>query len=484
MATPKVTITTLDGGLGTVPNQGGKLVAVLGPASAGVFETPQGIARPKDVIAGFTSGPLVEWSTYFQSRYGRGAIPIRTHATGTAGSAGHLDVTGVAGTSVATIASSPTPPDDLDVVFQVVAGGTIGTDGITYQYSLDGGRTLSPVTALGTADTLTIPGTGTELDFAAGTLLAGDKLTFTTVAPAPSASELATGLTALQNSNLPWEFAFIASPITAALLDQLETSFAAMQAAGKYRAWIGSPRMPTPGETEAEYKTALDAIFASKATTIGSLYSGDAKTFSAVSGRIYRRPSGLSVAAFQASVSEEIDIADVDLGPVPGVSIVDNNGNPENHDEAVFPGLDDSRFGTLRSWDGRSGVYVTRPRVFSSAGSDFSIMPYRRVMNLYAETLLFYMTRRLAKPIRISKKTGFIVEVDALEIELGAQKSLEAVLMKKPKASAVTFTVSRSDDLLSTKTLTGDGGLIPLAYPEFILLSIGFKNPSLQLIKV
>jgi len=484
MTTPKVTITTTDGGLGTVPNQGGKLVAVLGPAVSGVYETPAGYGRPKDVIAAFTSGPLVEWATYFQARYGRGAIPIRTHATGTAGSAGSLVTTGVLGTSAVTIGGTPAPTDDLDVVFKVVTGGTIGTAGITYQTSLDGGRTFSPVTALGTATTLTISGTATELDFAAGTLLAGDKVTYTTHAPAPSAVELGAALTALGNSNLDWEFALIATPITAAIFDQLETSFAAMQAAGKYRAWIGNTAMPTPGQSEAAFKTAMDAIFTSKATTIGSVYAGDAKTFSAVSGRIYRRPVALSVGAMQASVSEEVDIADVDLGPVPGVSIVDDNGNPENHDEAVYPGLDDSRFGTLRTWNNRNGVYVTRPRVLSSAGSDFSIMPYRRVMNLYAETLLFYMTRRLAKPIRISKKTGFIIEVDALEIELGAQKSLEAVLMKKPKASGITFNVSRNDDLLGTKTLTGDGGLIPLAYPEFINLSIGFKNPSLQLIRV
>src|SRR6185295_10446011 len=159
MTTPKVTITTTDGGLGTVPNQGGKLVAVLGPAVSGVYETPAGYGRPKDVIAAFTSGPLVEWATYFQARYGRGAIPIRTHATGTAGSAGSLVTTGVLGTSAVTIGGTPAPTDDLDVVFKVVTGGTIGTAGITYQTSLDGGRTFSPVTALGTATTLTISGT-------------------------------------------------------------------------------------------------------------------------------------------------------------------------------------------------------------------------------------------------------------------------------------------------------------------------------------
>jgi hypothetical protein len=479
MSLPKVTLVTLDGRLGTRPNAGGKMLAVLGTSTAGTANVPTGLARPKDIVSQFQSGPLVEQSAYWQSRYGRAvaAIKVAAAAVGT----GSIDDTGVTGTSVATL-TPDAAADFYDGEIKVITGGTIGVSGITYQSSLDQGRTLSPTTGLGTANSITLGGAVVHL--AAGTLVTGDVIRFNVSPPAPTASELHDALTALKNSNLPWEFAAICTPITAAIFDQLETDFAAMQAAGKYRSWFGSARMPNVGESESAYKAALDAIFTSKSTTIGTVCAGDAKTSSAVNGLVFRRPAGLALGAMQASVSEEIDIADVDLGAVPGVSIVDNNGNPENHDEAIFPGLDDSRFATFRTWDGRNGVYVTRPRILCTAGSDFTIGPYRRVMNLYAETLLWYMTRRLAKPIRVSKKTGLIVEVDALEIELGAQKILESVLLKKPKASALSFTVARDDDLLGTKTLTGDGGLVPLAYPEFINLTIGFVNPSLQIIKV
>lgn len=483
MSLPRVVITRLDGQLGNVPSSSGAPLAILGPASAGVLNTPQGMARPKQITDAFTSGPMPEFATFFTARYGRTCIPVRT-ASSTAGTAGNLDVTGVTGSSVATIHASPTPQDDLDVVLLVVLGGTIATGPITLQYSTDGGRTMSPNVSLGTANHYIVPGTGTQIDFAAGTLITGDVIKFTTVAPTTNATDLHTALQALKNATLDFEGVLFAMPITAALFDQIETDFSDFETAGKFRVWWGNAAMPTPGESEADYKTAVDTVFSSKATTRGSIYAGDAVTSSAITGNLNRRPAVLSAASREASVSEEVNIMDLDLGPLPGVTITDANGNPQNHDESVNPGLDDSRYGTLRTWSNRNGVYVTRPRVLSSAGSDFTIMPYSRVMALFCETLLFYMQRRLGKPIRVSKKTGFITEADAVEIERGALKVLEAALTQKPKASGVSFTLSRTDDILGTKTLTGDGRVIPLGYAEFINLTLGFVNPALTIVQV
>jgi hypothetical protein len=188
-----------------------------------------------------------------------------------------------------------------------------------------------------------------------------------------------------------------------------------------------------------------------------------------------------STAAREAFVSQEIDIADVNLGTLEGVSIRDVNGNPDEHDESLNPGLDDLRFGTLRTWDGE-GVYVNRPRLFSPNGSDFQLMPHRRVMNLAMETLRSYFIRRLNRPVLVSSTTGFILESEALEIEAGVMAQLRAQLLAKPKASAVQFTLSRTDNLLSTRTLTGSARVIPLAYPEDVELDVGFYNPALQVL--
>jgi hypothetical protein len=102
------------------------------------------------------------------------------------------------------------------------------------------------------------------------------------------------------------------------------------------------------------------------------------------------------------------------------------------------------------------------------------------VLNLAHAALKVYFTRRLNQSILVNSSTGFILEEEALEIEAGARAVMRAVLLAKPKSSGIEFTLSRTDNLLSTKTLTGQARVIPLAYPEFINLDLGFKNPALQ----
>ncbi len=484
MTQPKVTITELDGALGVLPPSAGALFALAGVSSSGPVDTPATYARTKDVIAAFGAGPLVEAACHFIERYGRPVVLVRT-GNSVAGVPGTLVTTDWTGTSIATLDATGLPNDDYEGYLVVVTGGTIGTAGITFQWSLDGGRTLSPVTALGTAITFAFPGAGgVNLDFAAGTVVAGDTLSFRTTAPNWNATELGTALEALKNTAALWELCHIVGPVDATAFDAIELKFAAMLAAGKYRAWVGNARMPNVGETEAQYLSALSGIFASKAAVYGALCAGAEKLTSSVSGRKYRRPVSFAYAAREASVSEEVNTADINLGPLAGVSIRDANGNADEHDESLNPGLDDARFVTLRTWDGLGGVYVNRPRLFSAAGSDFELLPHRRVMNLAHAALRSFFLRRVNKPVRVDATTGFILEADALEIEAGARAAMRSALLAKPKASGIQFALSRTDNLLSTKTFTGTGRVIPLAYPEFIDLEVGFLNPALQVVAV
>jgi hypothetical protein len=484
MSTPDVLITQLDGALGILPPSAGKMLALCGCSSSGTVATPAAYARISDVQAAFGSGPMVEAAAYAIERYGKPVILCRATSS-TAGTQGTIDVTGVVGTSVVSNGGSPAADDDYEVKVVITTGGTRGTAGIVYKYSLDGGRTYSQLTALGTDLTITIPNSGgVNFALAAGTLLAGDTWGERTTAPAPDATALGVGLDALRASNLSWEFVYIATPITAALLSTIDAKLSSMSSIGRYRWALGNTRVPNIGESESSYKTALDTIFSSLSQKSTSLWAGGTKTLSSISYRQYKRPLALSIAALQANVSEEINIAAIDEGPLPGVSIRDANGNPDEHDESINPGLDDSRFGTARTWNGVEGVYPTWPRIFAPTGSDFQIIPYRRVMNLFCETVRDYMLHRVAKPIRVDKVTGFILEADALEIESGVLARLRTVLLQKPKASDVQFVLSRTDNLLSTMTLTGDGRLVPLAYPKFISITLGFNNPALRAVTV
>lgn len=488
MTQPAVNIAELDGALGVLPPSEGALFALLGVSTTGTQNAPATFARIKDLVSTFGSGPLVEAAAHAIERYGRPVVVVRTGQT-VAGSATAVVVSGVTGTSVISRDVAVVPIDDYEFRFKVITGGTIGTAGITFQWSLDDGRTWSPVTALGIANTFTVPADtnpvgsaapGIKINFAAGTLVANDFVTFRTSAPQWNSSEIGVALDALAASIITWELAMVVGPLDATTFDTVDLKFAGMLAAGKYHAWLANTRVPTIGEAESAYKTALDTIFSVKASIFGQLCAGACKLTSSVSGRKYKRPIVIPVASREASESHEINTADINLGTFVGVTIRDANGNADEHDESLNPGLDDSRFTVLRTWDGIAGVYVNRPRIFSAAGSDFQLLAHRRVINLAHAALRAYFVRRLNKPVRVNKVTGFILESEAQEIEAGARAALAAVLLAKPKASAISFALSRTDNLLSTKTMTGQARVTPLAYPETINLDLGFMNPALQ----
>jgi hypothetical protein len=478
MTQPSVIITELDGALGVLPPSAGRLHAIVGPTSMGTPNVPATFVRIQDIQANFGDGGAIESAAHYMGLYGRPVLFVKSDASALA-VVEPIDVDGVTGTSV--ITQSGTPVDDYEIVFKVKTGGTIATSGIKYIYSLDAGRTFSAEQSLGTASTAAIGTTGMTLHFAAGTLIAGDVALLNVLAPSSNAADLTPALAALKATQVLWELCQIVPAIDPDILDAVDLAFAGMASAGKYRGWVGNTRVPNVGETESAYFASLETAFASKASKYGSLYSGACKLTSSISGRKFRRPVSFSTAAREAFVSQEIDIADVNLGTLEGVSIRDVNGNPDEHDESLNPGLDDLRFGTLRTWDGE-GVYVNRPRLFSPNGSDFQLMPHRRVMNLAMETLRSYFIRRLNRPVLVSSTTGFILESEALEIEAGVMAQLRAQLLAKPKASAVQFTLSRTDNLLSTRTLTGSARVIPLAYPEDVELDVGFYNPALQVL--
>lgn len=488
MTVPSVNLTELDGALGVLPPESGLPLVVFGPADDGPYDTPVAFGRDRDVISNYVGGPAVEALCYWMANYQRPGIICRTHAT-TAGSYGTLNDDGVTGTSVVTLDTDTHPNDDYEAKLVVVTGGTIGTAGITVRSSLDGGRNgladTDPVTALGTSTSFIFPNSGgVAVDFAAGTLVAGDYLTFRCTAPQSTAADLATAMEGLRVSAYTWDVAYAASIVDASLFPAIETGFSGMRAVNKRRMWVGNTRIRTESETRAAYQTALQGIFGSLSTVHGSLYAGDAKVYSGVTGRRYRRGAAFAAAAREAWLEEHQNAAMIDWGPLPGVQLPDSVGNPDCHDEFLYPGLDDLRFAVLRTWASRSGAFINDPRIFCSAGSDFQITPYRKVMNLFESTLTEYLEHRLQQPIRVGEKTGYIFEPDAKEIEAGAYAQIDAVLGSGPRISARGFRVSRTDNLLATRLMHCDGSVVPLAYPRTIALTTSFVNPARNVVPV
>lgn len=479
MTQPGVRLTKIDGAMGVLPPTAGRMPAYVGACSSGPLNVPATFSRVKDIVGTFGSGPLVESAAAFIDRWSRPVTLVRTDSgDGALGTLTHQKT----GTSVVTADGEPL--DDYDLVLWFTIGGTVGTPGIQYRLSWDGGVNFERAQQLGSATTITAGGVVFHL--AAGTVVAGDTHSISATAPQWDDTDLSDALGALGQSRIAWELLNVVGPMSPSTFDLVDAKITAMEEAGKPRGWIGHVRMPTIGETHAAYQTALTSPWAGKATLTGSLCAGDGQFVSGVNGRSYRRPLMFPYAALTAGLSEEANAADVNIGQLKNFSITDTNGTPTAHDESLFPGLDDLRFVTARTWgDDIQGVYVNRARIFAPTGSDFQIMPRVRVMALARIALNAYFTRRLNKPILVSESTGFILETEALEIEAGARAAMVAkVISGTRKASAVQFKLSRTDPVLSELTLTGDARVVGLAYPEQVNLTLGYYNPALQIQKV
>jgi len=481
MTLPNVNLTQIDGALGIIPPSSGDTGAVYGPADSGPLNSPVALVSRDDVIAAFGAGPLVELACYLIAKTGKAVVCVRSDTT-TDGTPGVIDVTGVTGTSVPSFDLAAEANDEYEVHVEIVTGGIIGVAGITYKWSLDGGRTQSAETALGVADTLTIPGSGgVVIDFAAGTLLAGDVIISRTTPPLEDGDDCAAAQAALQASHHHWDAVFPANVVTAAKFAQLDTWMGTLWTKKKPRKFLACARGPAVGESNAVWQAAIAAEFAASSSLFGGLAGGYARTLSAVSSYQLRRPASWVAAAWALKLKNprRDDMAAPVLGPLPSdVRIVDANNNPDEHNEETTPGLDAVRFLTLRTFEGLVGAFITRPRIFAPSGSDFVWWQYRSVINAIAAVVQVELTKRLRSPVRVHRKTGYILEQDAVEIENGVNAAVDALVSPGPDVSGHRFTVSRTDQLLATSTLTCAERVIPLAYPDQLDVTIGFVNPA------
>jgi hypothetical protein len=468
MSQPGINQTETDGALGVLPEGSGAAFAMVGVSTLGTVNQPAAYGKESDVIAAFGAGPLVEAACYYIANYRRPVLLARSGQSTVGAYVGTVTITG-AGTSVITRTAVTEPKDDYEVLIVFDVGGTRGADGIKYRWSLDGGRTMSAQQALGVAVLINL-GNGISYDIGAGTILAGQRISDLTTAPCPNATELGDAIDAVKGSKIAWELMLITCPLDATLFDVPATKIA-----DKRHAWIGNTRMPAVAESESTYLTSLATAFAAKSTTYGELCAGVCDLTSGVNSRKYRRPVAFALGALEAASAEETNIADPNLPTLPGVSITDALGNPKHHDESRNPGLDDARFSVLRTWDDFEGVFPNRPRLFCTAGSDFYIMPMRRLLNIIHRTARRVMVRRLNQPVEVDKKTGFVKEQELLDMEGLCEAAFSAALTGK-KTSA-NMALSRTDNVLSTRKLTGRYRGLPPAYIELADLDGGWSNP-------
>jgi len=485
-----VTFSESDYNLGATSAADTPGLAIIGNCSGDLaVATPTRVRRIADVIDLCESGPLCSIAALLIDHLGSSVILVNSGQT-TAGSYGTITKS-ISGTTDVTGNATTKPVDQFDVVVTVVTGGTVGTTGIEYTYSLDGGLTTSQTQSLGTATSITLPGDAKFDLESAETLVAGDSFTCRTEAPKWNDAQMTAAITALQNYQQPWEGAFILGPITATNVANIETSGTALFNAGDPKWFLTDfRRRNVSGETRAQYLTAYQTAFASTPCKFTSIGYDVVKALSSESvygsskWRIKRQMSVLAALRIM-SIRPGKDPAHVRLGPMPpAFQIALADGNPDDHDERLFPGVDALRGSSLMSrGPSKPGVYIKNVRIHSAAGSDFEFIQHRRVMNVAERVATEKLELCSGQDVLVNRKTGYILEAEALAIENEVNAALRTALVKPGDVTSARWVCSRSDNLLSTKTLNGELQIIPKAYIKAIVGKASFYNPALNVVE-
>lgn len=348
-----------------------------------------------------------------------------------------------AGTAPPVVSLTGTPTGYWDLRIEITTGGARGT--AVFKWSSNGGTTYT--TAVTTAATVSLTGTGLTAVFATGTDYSTDNI-----------------YTAHAGKGLRDR------------LDAAHTKMAAAEAAFRY-AFALLDGMPTASDLVCSQTT---STFTS--TRVGAVPS-TVRVLSPVSNRRYLRPATWVMANRIAATAPQTHPGQVDLGPLSDVLV-------NTRDERQTEALDTARWGTLCTHIGLSGTYATRQKLFASAGSDFAQVMNRRVMDKACRLARAGQLQWLNKDLRINPSTstvlaglpgapGTLDERDARRIDAAIESALNAGILATGNASAVSVQTSRTENLLSTSTLKLKLRVVPKGYAEYIEGEIAFSNPFL-----
>lgn len=469
---PNVNFNTQDGNTGAVQPATTGILAIIAAIAGLAANAPASFTKVTDIQAQSTTpgalGPGLEYSAYYLNNAKKPVVVVNPTCS-TAGAYGTIDHSGVTGT--ATITGAGTPLDEYDVIVTIVTGGTLGTAGITYTYSLDGGNSVSAVNALGTGLTLSCPlyggtllGTSTGVSFTlattgVGTLIAGDTWRVQTTRPQMTATDLLTALAALKAYAGNYDNVLVDGDATSTLVADVDSWLSSLEAGGVYKmAWMNTRHKNTPAptaESESAYLTFLSTLLNTTSSIRLDVGADGGDLPSVVTGLVQVRPTSLAIATRANVLPVGVDPAYVALGPVPGFKITDSAGKPKWHNEDLLvgnPGIDALRLSTLRSVPQATGTFITNADVLSPNGSDFVYDQHVRAMNAAKNVAFPLLTQQLSKGYRKQPPdptTGaiYILEDDAAGIEGYVNPEVRKTLLGQ--VNDVLLQLARNDDVSS-----------------------------------
>lgn len=382
-----------------IPAELDRLAIVIGPTSAGSGLSSFFLSGAA-AIAGLGYGDTVDAvSQIIEQKQASGTArkyPVACYSAtvldGSPGTYGTIHKVGT-GATVMSIHSGSEPYGTYEVVVKCIAGGTIGTAGVTIRYSLDGGRTFSQIVALQTATTFTIPNSGVQVDFTVATIHAGDTFSVRAFAPQMGVQDILDAFDALAASTVDTALVVVEGNTDATLGAAITSGLDAMLAVGKRVTVLCRTRLPDFEASESETAWAADIAsdFVGYEDSRVHVRASYGLLTDAMTARQYLRGDLAQYAADVVRVQRS-SLCDVPADQaMANFSLVNAQGVTVGHDEGprgTATGLSNetlgNRFGcVMRLPDAqrREQVFATVPWVMYAADERIKSLPVRRIAN-------------------------------------------------------------------------------------------------------
>ncbi len=507
-AIPSVTITVVDNGASaaiSVPQSNVQLK--VGCAIGGTANQPFATTNPQTLQGQFTGGPLVE-AGGLVCQVGNVcvavSVPIVTPGTATAVQA--TTPGGSSSTLTLTLDSVPGAWDTYFVKLRCLVGGTIGNAGIVVQVSLDAGRNFGSPISLGTASSLylgqgaidapVVGGTGIQIEFGSGDLVAGDYWQFSTVGPLWDDSGLQAGLSAYFASQFAVQGVgsiHIVGPCSGSSdIANIQTSLQTGTAGYVYQRAIVELRdalVPTAwggsGETEAAWITSLATFVSGDAAQ--PRIAADAGNYnmpSAFANQMgglpsYRRPLAWAHAVRRTQVGLQRRAGRVKDGPYANI-VVSPQSDPTDgfvyHDERVVQGLNAARIGSALTWPKKGmGFFQCQEPLLSAPGSQFTELVIGNVLDVACDIAYAAGVEEISDDLQ-AQQNGTLDPVALNTFQASIQNALNQGMIQTPLVSNVTAIVSPTQNVVATGIIPVTVTVEPKAYANAITETINLSN--------
>lgn len=305
-----------------------------------------------------------------------------------------------------------------------------------------------------------------------GTIRAGDKLSLSTTAPAPDATQIAAAMQSLRTYAGDAGTIALSQPITGSMVSTIETELIELWKRGKFYNVVAPWRRPTLIETASEYSEALEAdltgiVLVDLRVASGAVYHESALINTADGRATPRRPNAWWVSMAAARNEPQTYLGFVE--PQRGVRITDSRGN-------VLPGCLDESSGNLYSVQNRTGgttrdpfrdptglgVFLTQDLVLYDRNSDWILGPHSAVINYALRTAAPVIVKASSNPDGFpSPPTGPLDDEVVKGLEATAQSFLDVGITDQRRATSSTVQITDS----SSATLKYKVTNVPNYYP-------------------